>query len=138
MFTPYLKLPLDPKVWVKKDEGWFTLDGEHQLFSDGKPYNGVLHAEILPSETTTILNLGIDTSEGAQVFSFSFPKKDDSLKTFKDQNLSESYEKKALKIASELLNHLEDSSQKKALLERIGSRVSELEMLGDQGVWERF
>ncbi|MBI5036983.1 hypothetical protein HZC09_06615 [Candidatus Micrarchaeota archaeon] len=138
MDTPYLKLPLDSKIWVRKDEGWFTLDGAHQLFGEGRPYNGVLHAEILPSETTTVLNLGIDTSEGAQVFSFSFPKKDSSLKTFKDQNLSESYEKKALKIASELLNHLEESPQKRGLLERIGSRVSELEMLGNQGVWERF
>ncbi|HLD76422.1 MAG TPA: hypothetical protein VI874_05345 [Candidatus Norongarragalinales archaeon] len=136
--TPYLRLPQSASVWTAKPEGWWTLNGEHEWFGEGRPYHGVLHAEVIPRENTTVMNLGVETTDGAQVFSFSFPKNQDNVKTFKDQGLSEHDERKALKIACELLNHLPESEVKKDLLDRAGTRVAQLELTVAQNVWDRF
>ncbi len=136
--SPFLKLPATPQVWLEKPEGWWTLNNSHEWFEEGRPYHGVLHAEIIPRETTVVMNLGVETGDGAQVFSFSFPKNQDGLKAFKDQGLGEYDEKKALKIACELLHHVAENQYKSDLLSRVNARLAQLELTTSQSVWDRF
>lgn len=132
--TPFLKLPADATLWVHQDASWWRLNLDHAWLKEGKPYHGILQAEVLPNESGHVLTLGVDTSEGAHVFSFSFS--DQGVKPFEEN--SEACEKKALKIASELLHHFPDTPLKSDLETHVRQRLSQLELTAEQTVWDRI
>ncbi len=133
--TPFLNLPKDATLWLNEENSWWRLNLDHAWLKEGKPYFGVLQAEVLPRDDGHVMTLGVSTAEGAHVFMFAMTEKH-GVKPFEENR--ESGEKKALKIATELLHHLPDDPLKEKLTGHVQQRLSQLELTADSSVWDRF
>ncbi len=132
--TPYLKLPEDATMWLNEESSWWRLNLDHAWLKEGKPYYGILQAEVLPRDDGNVITLGVSTPEGAHVFMFAIT--ENGVKPFEENR--ENGEKKALKITSELLHHLPDAPLKAKLTGQLQQRLSQLELTAEQSVWDRL
>ncbi|MBI5226862.1 hypothetical protein HY994_06560 [Candidatus Micrarchaeota archaeon] len=133
--TPFLNLPQDATLWMNEENSWWRLNLDHAWLKEGKPYFGVLQAEVLPRDDGHVVTLGVSTAEGAHVFMFAITDKQ-GVKPFEENR--ENGEKKALKIASELIHHLPDPALKEKIGGQVMQRLSQLELTAEQSVWDRF
>lgn len=108
MASPFLNVDSDTSIWRAASEivssascGWWVLDQNHYFFSEDGPYFGVVHGELIAKDGILALNLGIDTGEGHEVYSFNFSGTEAKL-IFEDWGFRAV---KASKIALELLYH---------------------------------
>jgi len=126
--SPFLKIDFDASVWRAASDiasgvcsGWWVLDQNHAFFSEDGPYFGVVHGELIAQEDVLALNLGIDTGEGHEVFSFKFSGEEAKL-VFEDGGSLRA--EKAVKIALELLYHFSDDGVRLKLREALEKELA--------------
>jgi tRNA threonylcarbamoyladenosine modification (KEOPS) complex Cgi121 subunit len=138
--TPFLNVAVDEGIWQKIDsrEGWWGLNTGSKTFSEGMPYYGILHGEVLAGDAgKKVINLAIDLGDGEHgIFSFGFDENGE-----KEVFLNSCREKKefvkVMKIAFELLHHLPDDELKKDLTAKLELELRKEEN-GSKKIWERM
>ena len=127
MGSPFLKIDSDAGVWRAATEiasgasgGWWVLDQNHAFFSQDGPYFGVVHGELIAQDGVLALNLGIDTGEAHEVYSFKFSGEEAKL-IFENGGLRK---EKASKIALELLYHFPEDGIRLKLREALDKELT--------------
>lgn len=127
MASPFLNVDSDASVWRAAaeiasgaSEGWWILDQNHSFFSEEGPYFGIVHGELISQEGVLALNLGIDTGEGHEVYSFKFSGAEAKL-VFEDGGFRA---EKASKIALELLYHFPEDTVRLKLREALENELT--------------
>lgn len=138
--SPFLKLPHDASIWKlengKESHPWWVVDVEHSFFGEGKPYDGVVHAEVLCREDEDVFNLSVERTDGVKVFSFGFPSsREGEMNVFIESDSSD--HRKALRILCELLHHLPEGNDRKRLLSKVSKQCSLLEIMAVQKIWDK-
>ncbi len=135
--SPFFKLPKDASIWKRQEENgasWWAIDLNHSMFGEGRPYNGVVHCEVLDQGDEQVVNLGVELENGTKVFSFGFPKTGDEMRSFVETEKPHAL--KALRIISELLHHYSDEGSKRGLSEKISKQSSIYEFTTQKKIWD--